>query len=66
MPLLESKEDRELRTKIAAEEKEKFDKRQKEKKERAIREHERAKLESGGTVGMMLTQGKKLLKDVLK
>ncbi len=66
MPLFESKQDAALRRKIAAEEKEKFDKAELIRKEKLMRAQEKAKLESGGFIGSLVKQGEKALKDVLK
>jgi hypothetical protein len=59
----ESESDKELRLKIAAQEKAKYDAEQLKQKEANIRRQERAKLESGGFTGMLGKQAKKFLKD---
>jgi hypothetical protein len=61
----ESAEDKALRLKIAAEEKAKFDKRQKGLKAAKIRREEKAKLESGGLIGAITKEIKKNLKGVV-
>ncbi len=65
MNLFESAEDKALRLKIAAEEKEKFDKRQKGLKAAKIRREEKAKLEAGGFTGSLTKEIKKALKNVV-
>ena len=51
--------------KIAAEEKAKYDAGQLKAKEERIRQEEREKLRSGGLIGSLILQAKKVLKDVL-
>lgn len=60
--MFESKEDKALRAKIAAEEKEKFDKEAQARKEAAMRAQERAKLESGGLSGVLKDLFRKSMK----
>lgn len=66
MPLFESVADKQLRLKIAAKEKAKYDAEQLKAKEKRFRQEERAKLESGGFTGMLKQQAKKALKETMK
>jgi hypothetical protein len=66
MGLFESEADKQLRLKIAAEEKAKYDAEELERKTKLFRKQERAKLESGGFSGYLKSQAKKVMKEAAK